>query len=147
MLKIFDGMRRVIGSRRLVFQPGDEVVALVELGQQPGDLRGVVLKVAVNSHDDVACRLGKAGVERRCLAEVASQADDAHVVLGVVEPREGAEGAVGRAVVDEDGLPGAAVAVERGGQLVIEQRDAPLLVVHGDNDRDHAARVPAPYLV
>ena len=125
----------------------DEVVALVELREQPRDLGGVVLEVAVNCHDDVACGLGEAGVERRRLAEVAPQANDAHVVVRVVEPRQGAERAVGRAVVDEDGLPGAAVAVERGGQLVVEQRDAPLLVVHGDNDRDHAARVPAATLV
>ena len=125
----------------------DEVVALVELRQQPRDLGGVVLQVAVNCHDDVACRLGEAGVERRRLAEVAAQADDADVVVRVVEPRQRAERAVGRAVVDEDGLPGAAVAVERRGQLVVEQRDAALLVVHGDDDRDHAARVPARNLV
>ena len=146
-LKIFEGMRRVSGSRRFVFQPGDEVEALVELREQARDLGGVVLEVAVDRDDDVAGRLGEAGIERRRLAEVAPQADDAHVVVGVVEPRERAEGAVGRAVVDEDRLPGRPSAVERGGELVVEQRDALLLVVHGDDDRDHAARVPARHLV
>ena len=125
----------------------DEVVALVELREQARDLGRVVLQVAVDRHDDVARRLGEAGVERGRLAEVPAQADDADVVVRVVEPRERAEGAVGRAVVDEDGLPGAAVAVERGRELVVEQRDAALLVVHGDDDRDHAARVPRVELV
>ena len=37
---------------------------------------------------------------------------------------------------------GAAVAGERRRELVVEQRDAALLVVDGDDDRDHAARVP-----
>ena len=120
----------------------DEVVALVELREQPGDLGGIVLQVAVNRHDDVPGGLAEARVERRRLAEVPAQADDADVVVRVVEPGERAEGAVGRAVVDEHGLPRPAVAVERGRQLVVEQRDAALLVVDGDDDRDHAARVP-----
>ena len=121
---------------------GDEVVALVELGEEPRDLGRVVLQVAVNCHDDVSGGLAEARIERGRLAEVPAQPDDADVVVRVVQPGQRAEGAVGRAVVDEDRLPRPPVAGEGRGQLVVEQRDAALLVVDRDDDRDHAARVP-----
>ena len=121
---------------------GDEVVPLVELGEEPRDLGRIVLQVAVDRHDDVAGGLAEAGVERGRLAEVPAQPDDADVVVSVVQPGQGAEGAVGRAVVDEDRLPRPPVAGEGRGQLVVEERDAALLVVDRDDDRDHAARVP-----
>ena len=103
-----DAARERVAALRL--PAGDEVVALVELREQPRDLGRVVLQVAVDRDDDLARGLAEAGVERGRLAEVAAQPDDADVVVRVVESRERAEGAVGRAVVDEDRLPRAAVA-------------------------------------
>ena len=47
----------------------------------------------------------KPACERRGLAEVAAQADDAHVVAARVQTRQRAERSVGRAVVDVHGLP------------------------------------------
>ena len=146
-LKSFDGMRRVSGSRRLRLPAGDEVVALVELGEQPRDLGGIVLEVAVDRHDDVAWASPKPASRAAALPKLRrsrttrtlSCASWSRVSAPNVPSR--------RAVVDEDRLPRAAVAVERRGELVVEQRDAALLVVDGDDDRDHAARVPAVSLV
>ena len=148
MLKIFDGIAARDRVAALGLPARHQVVALVELRQQAWDLGGVVLEVTVNCHDDVACRFGEAGVERGCLAEVPSQANDADVVVGVVEASSSApnvpsvEPSSTKTASQERPSPG-----ERGRELVVEQRDAALLVVHGDDDRDHAARVPATNLV
>ena len=107
-----DAPRQRVAPLRLPAR--DEVEALVELGEQPRDLGRVVLEVAVDRDDDVAARLREPGRERGGLAEVAPQADDAHVVVARVQPRQRGERAVGRAVVDEDGLPRVAERVERG---------------------------------
>ena len=118
---------------------GDQVEALVELREQPRDLGRIVLEVAVDRDDGLAARLVEAGHERRGLAEVAAKADDADVLLGVVQPRQRGERAVGGAVVDEDRLPGRVERLERGAELVVEECDAPLLVVHGHDDGDHGS--------
>ena len=115
----------------------DEVEALVELREQPRDLGGIVLKVAVDRDDDVALGFLEAGLQRGGLAEVAPEPDDAHLVVLRVQTRERREGAVGRAVVDEDDLPRPTEWFEHGRELVVQQRDAALLVVHGDDHRDH----------
>ncbi len=118
---------------------GDQVEALVELREQPRDLGGIVLQVAVDRDDGVAACLVEAGHERGGLAEVAAQPDDADVLLGVVESRQRGERAVGRAVVDEDRLPLGVQRLERRAQLVVEQCDAAFLVVNGNDDRDHGS--------
>ena len=104
-LKIRDGIRRRQRVAALRLPARDEVEALVELGEQARDLGRVVLQVAVDRDDDVALRLLEAGLERGRLAEVAPQPDDADVLVRGVQPRQRGEGAVGRAVVDEDDLP------------------------------------------
>src|SRR5439155_154777 len=118
-----------------------QVETLVELRQQARDLRRVVLEVAVDRDDGVALRVGESDGERGRLAEIAAQADDLHVRLAVVQPRERREGAVLRAVVDEDSLPGLVGGVERSLELVVEASDAALLVVNRDDDRDHGREV------
>src|SRR5207302_9279836 len=79
----------------------------------------------------------ESGHERRRLAEVAPQPDDLDVVGAGVESRQRGERAVGRAVVDEDRLPLAPERLESRAKLVVEERDAPLLVVHRHDDGDH----------
>ena len=117
----------------------DEVEALVQLCEQARDLARVVLEVAVDRDDDLALGVREPGGEGGRLAEVAAQADDLRVRGPGVEPRQRGERAVLRAVVDEDRLPGLAARLERGVQLVVEEGDASLLVVNGDDDRDHGS--------
>src|SRR5262249_26846984 len=119
---------------------GDEVVALVELGEQAGDLSRVVLEIAVDRDDGLAACVVEACCKCRRLPEVSPQADHADVVVPGVEPRQGGEGAVGRAVVDEDRLPLLSQRLEGRLELVVEERDGALLVVQGNDDRDHGAR-------
>ena len=116
---------------------GDEVEPFIELGEEARDLGRVVLQVAVDGHDDVALSVREPGRERGGLAEVAPQPDDSHVVLRVVQARQGAERPVGRAVVDEHGLPRLIEWIERRLQLVEEERDRPLLVMNGHDNGDH----------
>ena len=137
-LKIRDGIAAAERVAPLRLPARDEVEPLVELGEQPRDLGRIVLEVAVDRDDDLSLRLLEAGLQRRRLAEVPPQPDDADAVVRGVQPGQRRERAVGGAVVDEDDLPGLVERVERRGQLVVEERDAPLLVVHGDDHRDHA---------
>ena len=117
----------------------DEVVPLVELGEETGDLRRVVLEVAVDRHDDLALDLAEARVQRGGLADVASQPHHPDVGDARVETHQRRRRAVARAVVDEHDLPRLAAAGERTRELVVEGLDGELLVTDGDDDRDHAA--------
>ena len=119
----------------------DEVETLVELCEQVRDLRGVVLEVAVDRDDDVAARMSKAGGEGDRLAEVSPQPDDADVVVVGVEAGERGEGAVDRSVVAEQCLPVVVERIECRLELLVEERDAPLLVEHGNDDGDHDGSV------
>ena len=57
--------------------------------------------------------------------------------MGVVQAGQRGERAVHRPVVDEDGFPRLAERLEGCLELVEEERHRPLLVVNGDDDRDH----------
>src|SRR5919201_2484374 len=120
-----------------------EIEPLVELCEEARNLSRVVLEIAVERHDGVAVRLVETGAEGGRLAEVASQADDANVVVAAVQPRQRCERSVRRAVVDEDRFPVGSQRLERGSKLVVEERDAPLLVVSRDDDGDHGLSVPS----
>ena len=105
---------RVVAPR---LPAGDEVEALVELGEELRDLRRIVLEVGVDRHDDVSARLEEAGLQRRRLAEVAPEVDDDDVRRLVVEPRQHRQAPVRRAVVDEDHLERLVARLERRGDL------------------------------
>src|SRR6266550_4551531 len=128
-----------VASMRL--PAGDEIEAFVQLGEEAWDLYRIVLQVPVDRHDDLTVRLVEAGDERGRLAEVTPQANDTDVPLGVVQPGQRGEGSVGRAVVDEDRLPRCAERLECGPELVVEQSDASLFVMHRYDDGDHAREV------
>ena len=117
----------------------DEVEALVQLCEQAWDLARVVLEVAVDRDDDLALGVREPGGEGGRLAEVAAQAHDLRVRRPRVEPGQRGERAVLRAVVDEDRFPGLSARLQRGVQLVVEEGDASLLVVYGDDDRNHGS--------
>ena len=133
-LKIRERTRRRKGSRRRVFQPGDQVEAFVELHEQARNLRRIILEVRVDRDDDLAAGLAETGRQRSCLAEISTQAHDAHVLVGVMQPRQCREGPVHGAVVDKDGFPLLPQWFEGSLELVVEEGDRALLVVQRDDD-------------
>ena len=57
--------------------PGDnQIIAILELGQQLGQLGRVVLKVGIHGDDDISPCPGKAGRHGRHLAKIAPELDD-----------------------------------------------------------------------
>ena len=108
---------------------------------QPRDVFGRVLEVAVHDDDPAAARGLDAGRDRRVLAEVATEPDEAHGVVLVGELAEDAPGLVRAAIVDEDDLVlagnlresesrGARVGAGGTRALVDRDDDADLDVIH-----------------
>ena len=120
------------GSWRLCFQPETRSYPSSRRRDEAGDLGGVVLAVAVERDHVVAAHGLEAVRERRRLAEVAPQLDDAHVVAGGGQPRHHGERAVGGAVVDEDDLERQSGGHER----CVDLRDERLEAVGLVEDRD-----------
>src|SRR5262249_23627148 len=84
--------------------PAGGDVGAVERGDEPGDVLGRVLEVAVHRHDRGTGGAREPSVHRRVVAGGPLPANPVDARAGRVDAREGGEGAVGRAVVDEDEL-------------------------------------------
>src|SRR5439155_21953397 len=82
-----------------------------------------------------------AGGERSRFAEVAPQADGAHVVVLFAEASKDGEGPVFGAVVYKHRLPPPRQWIEGGAELVQEEAQAGRFVVQRDHDREHAVSV------
>src|SRR5918995_4450531 len=123
------------GILAVALPAGDELEALVELAHQGGDLTGVVLAVAVECDDDVAGAVLEARPERRRLAEVSAQPNQAHGLVLGGEAFEELGRAVGRAVVDEDHLPRKPKRVARTLDLGQQLREPIALVQDGHDHR------------
>jgi len=116
------------------------VVALVEPGEEAGDVGRVVLEVAVHWHDHAAASGVEPCGEGGGLAVVAPQADDLHPRVGGLDGPQPVERVVGAAVVDEEDFGVGAHLVERGGELGMERLDVVGLVEHRDDDGELGAR-------
>ncbi len=79
--------------------------------------------------------------DRRLVPGVGAQPDDPQLVPLAVQTLEDGGGQVGAAVVDADDLVAAVEALEDGTQPVDEERQDVLLVVHGDDHRQHRMHV------
>jgi len=101
------------------------VVAGLDRLDEPGDVLGLVLEVAVHRDDDVPARPRQAGVHRGMLAEVAFEADGAHAHVGRVKAFEGSKRAVRRTVVHEDQLESSRPGIERCDCAPVELVDRP----------------------
>ena len=112
----------------------DYVVALFELGEEVGDLVGVVLEIAVHGEDVVALGVVEAGGKSRGLAEVAAELDDEDAGVYGSDLFEETIGAVAGAVVDEDELEGVADLLHDGLEAVVESGDVLFLVVERHDD-------------
>ena len=83
----------------------DDVVAGVELLQQPGNVGRVVLPIAVDRDEDLAARQVESGRQGRGLAAVAPQEHDANVLgIGMLNRLELRRRAIRRAVIDKNQL-------------------------------------------
>ena len=139
-----DGHELVGGARRdaakedviaaLGAPAADDVVAFFELGEEAGDLAGVVLEVAIHGEDEVALRVVEAGSEGGGLAEVAAELDDEDAGIDGGDLFKEAVGAVARAVVHEDQLEGVVPLLHDGLEAVVEGGDVLLFVVEWDDD-------------
>ena len=127
------------GSRRRVFQPETRSNPSSSFASRCGISAGSSWRSPSIVTTRLALRLREPGRERGRLAEVAAEADD---------PRRSASRACRR--VSAENVPsvepsstkiashGSPERLERRLELLVEQGDAPLLVVHRDDDRDHA---------
>src|SRR5262249_12934795 len=119
--------------------PTDDVIPLLQLVEQPGDVRGVVLAVAIESDDQLAPSDIEARRQRGGLPEVCSEPNDAELRQRGYQVAEAGTCRVRRAVVDNDQLVGPAEALHdapEGGQ---QRPDVVLLVVDGNDDRESDA--------
>ena len=140
-LKTREGARRRQRIAAVGLPAAHEVEALVELGEQPRDLGGIVLEVAVDRDDHLAGCLGEARIERGRLAPVASEPHDADVC---VVRRAGRPAPANVPSVDPSSTNTTSHSlgqrVEGRAELRVELLDAALLVTHRDDDRDHRGR-------
>ena len=113
----------------------DDVVALFELGEEVGDLVGVVLEVTVHGEDEVTLGVVEAGGEGGGLAEVAAQFDDEDAAVYGGDLFKEAVGPVAGAIVDEDKFEGVANVLHDGLEAVVEGGDVLLFVMERNDDR------------
>ena len=112
----------------------DVVAPLLHDREQPRDVAGIVLLVAVHGHHRPPSREAEAGADRRRLPEVAPELDDADARVATVPRQRPLAGRVPAAVVDEDDLGRLGHGVEHPEQLLDHGVDVLLLVVEGDHD-------------
>ena len=105
-----------------------EVESVLETGQKLRDLRGVVLEVGVQGDDDRPPSLTEAHGERGGLAEVAPELEAPHPGILEAQLLDPLEGAVAAPGVDEEDFGPPTEALERLGQLAMEDAQAVDLV-------------------
>src|SRR5262249_25882098 len=116
---------------------GNDVEAFIQLGDDGGNVRRIVLKIRIERNDDAAFRMVDSRRERRRLAEVPPQMNDPDVRLfrKIVENRARA---VGGTIVDEDEFERTAPGGQRVFKLVVELAERIRFVENGQNDRNKA---------
>ena len=117
-----------------------DVVPRLDRLDEPRNVLGRVLQIAVHRHDDPAARAGEPRVHGRMLADVALEPHGADVRVAVVDPLERRERPVGRAVVDVEHLVRPAERRERRRQAPVEllERRAFLEERHDDGELGRA---------
>ena len=128
-----------------VFAPlapaGCDVRAVRHGADQLREVRRLVLQVSVHRDDDVAARADESRVHRRVLAEVALEAHSLDPRVARVESLDRRPGAVARAVVHDDHLERARVALEDLDGLGHDLLYGSLLVEDGHDEGDVRAIV------
>ena len=114
----------------------NDVVSGVDLGEQGGDVRRIVLEVGVQGDDDVPPGEIEPRGQGGRLAEVPPEPDDADPRVARPEALQGLERAVRASVIDEDDLVGPPESGADPAELLIELGEALLLVEDGDDQRN-----------
>jgi len=111
-------------------------INLIQMGQHGGQIRGIVLAIAVEGGDDWAVGRLDAGPDGGALAgiELVAKANDARVLL--VGFGDGLPGVVGTGVVDEHDLERPLLLVHGGEGFGGEGQDIILLVIDRNEDGD-----------
>ena len=113
--------------------PADDVVVRGQR-EEAGDVRGVVLQVPVQRHDDLAPGVIEPRRERRRLPEVPAERHQDPAGVRRPDRFQAGPGPVRGAVVHGDDLVGDALRVQGAADLVGEDGDVLLLVEDGDDD-------------
>ena len=112
----------------------DDVVALFKLGEEVGDLVGIVLEIAVHGEDEVTLGVVEACGECGGLTEVAAELDDENAAIDGGDLFQQAVGAVAGSIVDEHQLKGFADLLHYGLQTVVECGDVFFFVMERNDD-------------
>jgi hypothetical protein len=124
-----------------------DVVSRLDRLDEPRDVLGRVLQIAVHRHDDPAARAGEPRMHGRMLADIALEPHSADVRVAVVDPLERRERPVRRPVVDVEHLvrPAERRQGRRQAPLQLLERRALLEERHDDGELGHASRVALPH--
>src|SRR6266496_1356021 len=80
-----------------------QIVALIQLRQEIRNLLGIILQIAIHRKDDLTPAATKAGDQRGCLPEVASEANDLHNAgILVIELAQLIKRLIGTTIIDKD---------------------------------------------
>ena len=113
----------------------NHVVTGFELFQQPGNVRRVVLPVAVDRDQDLSARQVEGGRQGRRLATVAPQEHNPHVLgVNALNRLELCRRAVGRTVIDKDQLVIDGQRPQYGIELGVKRLDVVDFVEHRNQD-------------
>ncbi len=125
----------------LPFSPpaADDVVPLVDLVEQQGDVCRVVLKVPVHTDDDFSASMVEAGSHRGRLPKVPAQAHDPQPLVPSRERRQPRERLVAAPVVDDDDLEGTLELHQVRQQTRAQSVDVVLFLEHRNDDGNTAA--------
>ena len=126
-----------IGEVVALFAPSaDDVVAFIDCGEQARNFLGRILQIGVERHHDFAAGSAEAGQDRRVLAEIAREFDHAHRALRARgDLAQDIERIVGRAVVDEEHLPGPPARAHHRFETRPQRAQIGRFVVDRDHDR------------
>ena len=95
------GLRDGVEAR--IFPAGDQIVALIQLGEKVGNLCGIILQVPVHGKDNLAATTAETGHEGGRLAKVAAEADHPHKAgMLVMQLLDFRKGFVGTAIIHKD---------------------------------------------
>lgn len=114
---------------------GNKIISFVDLGEQCGDLIGIILQVGIHGDHHIALDVGEADGQCSALAIVATEANGAEARISGMQTFDHVERTVRRSVVDEEDIPTAtSYAVKYGLQTTCEFTEGFFLVEQGYHD-------------